>query len=83
MTDSNGYTCVHVSCSRRDPDSHQILEMLLAAGAELSPLNKFGRTPLEEAVINDNFFAADLLIKAGACVPSGARKMAEEKRKEV
>ena len=82
MTDSNGYTCLHVSCSRRDPDSHQILEMLLAAGAELSPLNKFGRTPLEEAVINDNFFAADLLIKAGACVPSGARKMAEEKRKE-
>ena len=82
MTDSNGYTCLHVCCSRRDPDSHQILEMLLAAGAELNPLNKFGRTPLEEAVINDNLFAANLLITAGASVPSGARKMAEEKRKE-
>ena len=82
MTDSNGYTCLHVSCSRRDPDSHQILEMLLTAGAELNPLNKFGRTPLEEAVINDNLYAADILIKAGACVPPGARKMAEEKRKE-
>ena len=82
MTDSNGYTCLHVSCSRRDPDSHQILEMLLAAGAELNPLNKFGRTPLEEAVINDNFYAANILVKAGARVPPGARKMAEEKRKE-
>ena len=55
--------------------------MLLAAGAELSPLNNFGTTPLEEAILSDNLHAAETLIRAGAPVPPGAREMAERKCK--
>jgi len=82
MVDSNGYTCLHEAVSERGPDSHRILDMLLAAGAELSPLDKFGRTPMEVAVGSDNLYAAHTLIKAGAPVPADARKMAEDKNKE-
>ena len=55
--------------------------MLLAAGAELSPLNNFGTTPLEEAILSDNLHAAETLIRAGAPVPPGTKEMAERKRK--
>ena len=55
--------------------------MLLAAGAELNPLNNFGTTPLEEAILSDNLHAVETLIRAGAPVPPGAREMAERKCK--
>ena len=55
--------------------------MLLAAGAELNPLNNFGTTPLEEAILSDNLHAVETLIRAGALVSRGAKEMAERKCK--
>ena len=65
--DSNGNTALHITCSRSGPDSHRIVEMILARGGyDLADTNKFGRTVLEECVISNNRYAAELLINAGA-----------------
>merc|ERR1719436_106920 len=80
--DSNNFTALHVSCSRKGEDSLKIVDLLLAAGAGakdiLDAVNKFGRTALEEAVVIGNVAVVNTLIGAGATVTDGARRIARE-----
>ena len=43
-----------------------VLQLLLDAGAALSPLNKYGDTPLDRAIHQDKRGAAQLLLARGA-----------------
>jgi len=50
------------------PSAKEILKLLVDAGADVSGLEKMGRTPLHIAALSDNVFAARLLLEAGAKV---------------
>ena len=55
-----------MACSRSGTVALEIIEKLVAAGAEVDSVNKFSRTALHECVISNNVFGAKTLMKAGA-----------------
>jgi len=64
--DTTGYSALHMACSRAGTASPQIIEKLLAAGAEINCVNKFSRTALHECVISNNVEGARKVLDAGA-----------------
>jgi len=64
--DTTGYSALHMACSRAGTASPQIIEKLLAAGAEIDCVNKFMRTALHECVISNNVEGAKKVLEAGA-----------------
>ena len=66
ICDTNGYTALHMACSRSGPASLQIIEKLVAAGAEVNCANKFSRTALHECVISNNLEGAQKMVESGA-----------------
>jgi len=66
ICDTNGYTALHMACSRAGSASLQIIEKLLAAGAEVNCANKFSRTALHECVISNNLAGAKMMVESGA-----------------
>jgi len=64
--DTIGYSALHMACSRAGTASPQIIEKLLAAGAEINCVNKFSRTALHECVISNNVEGARKVLDAGA-----------------
>ena len=55
-----------MACSRSGPASVLIIEKLLAVGADVKSVNKWGRTPLHECVVSNNVEGARRLLEAGA-----------------
>jgi hypothetical protein len=55
-----------MACSRSGPASLQIIEKLVAAGAEVNCANKFSRTALHECVISNNLAGAQKMVESGA-----------------
>ena len=73
-----------VDVNAKDEDSHvslhwnvndDILRVLIASGANVNALNKYGRTPLDFAIVRDKKTAIKILIKHGG-------KTAEELKAE-
>jgi len=71
LCDSNGYSPLHMACSRSGPASVSIIEKLLAVGAEVDSANTWGRTPLHECVVSNNVEGARRLLEAGASKDMG------------
>ena len=61
--DSDGQTPLHVACEN---GHHQIVEMLLTAGANIAAQDNYGQTPLHVAHQNGNHQVVELLLSAGA-----------------
>ena len=68
--DYDGRTCLHLAAST---GNMLVVQGLHAAGANLSPVDGFGGTPLSDAIRNGHLEVARLLVKHEAQV-----EMAEE-----
>jgi ankyrin repeat protein len=67
LADQYQYTPLHVACGDRGCGrSLDIVTLLCNAGADIDALNKIGRTPLYEAVYNDNHTIVRYLTDNGA-----------------
>lgn len=66
VCDTNGYSALHMACSRSSTASLQIIEKLVDAGTEINSVNKFSRTALHECVISNNVDGAKKLLESGA-----------------
>jgi len=66
LCDINGYSPLHMACSRSGAAALEIIEKLVTAGAEVDSVNKFSRTALHECVISNNVVGAKKLMEAGA-----------------
>ena len=66
IADANGYTALHMVCSRNSISTVQIVEKLLAAGSDIDFRNRYGRTALHECVISKNVSALKVLLNSGA-----------------
>jgi hypothetical protein len=64
--DSNGFTALHYAARRASPSRFSIVQMLLAAGAEIHATGCTGQTPLHSAVSGSCPAAVTLLLSAGA-----------------
>ena len=64
--DLNDYTALHLAICSNIPDSAEITDLLVKAGVDLDVRNKFGRSALEECVVNDNLSSLKVLVTAGA-----------------
>ncbi len=52
---------------------NQIIELLIKAGADVAQTNAYGRTALHYAAMEGNFYAASILVHAGAPVDAKDR----------
>ena len=52
---------------------NQIIELLIKAGADVGQTNQYGRTALHYAAMEGNFYAASILVHAGAPVDAKDR----------
>jgi len=68
ICDANGYTALHMACSRVGKESVEIIKKLLQAGSEVNCINKFSRTALHECVISKNVDGARALLESGASI---------------
>eukprot|EP00092_Neocalanus_flemingeri_P036005 GFUD01039204.1.p1 GENE.GFUD01039204.1~~GFUD01039204.1.p1 ORF type:complete len:586 (-),score=215.93 GFUD01039204.1:142-1899(-) len=66
VCDTNGYSALHMACSRSGTASLQIIEKLVVAGIEINCVNKFGRSALHECVISNNVAGAKKILESGA-----------------
>ena len=68
MREANGYTALHIACSRTGNESVEIIKKLLQAGSEVNCINKFRRKALHECVISKNVDGARALLESGASI---------------
>jgi len=64
--DEEGYTPLHVAIERRAPDRHEILELLLRAGAPVNLKGVNDWTPAHMAAARNDVDALKLLVRYGA-----------------
>jgi ankyrin repeat protein len=68
--DLYGHTALHCASGSSSSDAAAVVELLLAAGADVHKCNEFGRTALGEAAYSNNIQCAQVLIAAGADINS-------------
>lgn len=80
--DEGGWTPLQRACSVRVDTGdlgrnfiacNQIIELLIKAGADVGQTNAYGRTALHYAAMEGNFYAASILVHAGAPVDAKDR----------
>jgi ankyrin repeat protein len=64
--DDEGYTVLHSAIDRRFDDRHEVLRMLLQAGADVNALGINEWTPMHMAAARDDVAALAILIEYGA-----------------
>ena len=64
--DDEGYTPLHSAIDREQPDRHEVLDMLLAAGAPINLKGINDWTPAHMAAARDDVDALRLLVRYGA-----------------
>lgn len=62
----DGFTVLQCCIDRINPDRHEVLALLIEAGADLNERGFNDWTPLHEAAIRDEFAIIRMLIDAGA-----------------
>jgi len=82
--DDSGWTPLQRACSARVDTGdlgrnfiacNQIIELLIKAGADVGQVNSYGRTALHYAAMEGNFYAASILVHAGAPVDAKDRTL--------
>ena len=64
--DEEGYTPLHSCISRKKHNKYQIMEALIANGADVNAEGTNGYTPLHLAAVRGDFKAMDILLASGA-----------------
>lgn len=73
FADYDKRTPLHLSCAEGHPD---VTQLLLINGGDPMSKDRFGTTPVDEAVKNDHDELLELLVRYGGCVP--ARLLSKE-----
>lgn len=64
--DDEGYTALHSAIDRKSPDRYEVLEALIAAGADLNAHGCNDWTPAHHAAVRNDVRALKMLVEAGA-----------------
>jgi ankyrin repeat protein len=68
LPDIAGYTALHHSVSGTPHVNPEIIRKLIVSGADLNYRNRWGSTPLHDAIANDHIAGINLLMEHGASV---------------